>query len=161
MPSADCVPCGANLRCDWITDPNHLDWPSWQQCVPADSPANTIPTRTTSRAPTSVPTQSPKTPTVRPLVHPLAKYRALPEAWRWLEMQLDYDPNHPTWDSWQQCVNINDPDQTPKPNQNPAKVELWQQCGGKVYKGANACTSGNKCVSLNDWYSQCQPDSRH
>ena len=39
----DVVPCGANLRCDWITDPNHLDWPSWQQCVPADSPANYYP----------------------------------------------------------------------------------------------------------------------
>ncbi|KAF0698456.1 hypothetical protein As57867_010876, partial [Aphanomyces stellatus] len=38
-------------------------------------------------------------------------------------------------------------------------VAVWQQCGGRDYKRGNAtCTTGAKCVVLNEWYSQCQPE---
>nr|AIG55475.1 secreted protein [Thraustotheca clavata] len=39
-----------------------------------------------------------------------------------------------------------------------AAVAVWQQCGGKDYKGDSSCTDGNSCVKINDWYSQCQPN---
>ncbi|OQR84560.1 hypothetical protein THRCLA_10819 [Thraustotheca clavata] len=41
--------------------------------------------------------------------------------------------------------------------QEVSEVNVWQQCGGKDYKGDTACTAGNSCVKVNDWYSQCQP----
>ena len=31
------------------------------------------------------------------------------------------------------------------------------QCGGQNWSGTPCCTSGNKCVKINDFYSQCQP----
>ncbi|KAI1021103.1 hypothetical protein LB503_010023 [Fusarium chuoi] len=34
---------------------------------------------------------------------------------------------------------------------------VWSQCGGQNWSGTPCCTSGNKCVKLNDFYSQCQP----
>ncbi|KAF4958297.1 hypothetical protein FGADI_2463 [Fusarium gaditjirri] len=36
---------------------------------------------------------------------------------------------------------------------------VWSQCGGLNWSGTPCCTSGNKCVKLNDYYSQCQPGS--
>nr|AIG55910.1 secreted protein [Achlya hypogyna] len=36
-------------------------------------------------------------------------------------------------------------------------VDLWGQCGGKNYAGDTACTGGNTCKVINEWYSQCQP----
>ncbi|KDO18552.1 hypothetical protein SPRG_16104 [Saprolegnia parasitica CBS 223.65] len=38
-----------------------------------------------------------------------------------------------------------------------AQVDVWNQCGGKEYRGDTACTSGNYCKVINEWYSQCQP----
>ncbi|RBR03849.1 uncharacterized protein FIESC28_11670 [Fusarium coffeatum] len=34
---------------------------------------------------------------------------------------------------------------------------VWAQCGGQNWSGTPCCTSGNKCVKINDFYSQCQP----
>lgn len=34
---------------------------------------------------------------------------------------------------------------------------VWEQCGGIDFRGKTSCVSGNSCVYLNDWYSQCQP----
>ncbi|KAM0269187.1 hypothetical protein ACHAPA_004455 [Fusarium lateritium] len=36
---------------------------------------------------------------------------------------------------------------------------VWSQCGGTNWSGTPCCTSGNKCVKVNDYYSQCQPGS--
>ncbi|KAF3920815.1 Endoglucanase-4 [Dactylellina cionopaga] len=33
----------------------------------------------------------------------------------------------------------------------------YQQCGGSGFTGPTSCVSGYKCVSLNAYYSQCQP----
>ncbi|KAF8985575.1 hypothetical protein BDQ17DRAFT_670783 [Cyathus striatus] len=32
----------------------------------------------------------------------------------------------------------------------------WGQCGGTGWLGTTTCTSGTVCVSINEWYSQCQ-----
>lgn len=37
-----------------------------------------------------------------------------------------------------------------------AVVATWGQCGGIGFTGCTACASSNKCVVLNDYYSQCQ-----
>ncbi|KAG9046289.1 hypothetical protein FS837_004686 [Tulasnella sp. UAMH 9824] len=37
-------------------------------------------------------------------------------------------------------------------------VALWGQCGGSGYSGDTSCESGSKCVWVNDWYWQCQPN---
>ncbi|KAF5022834.1 hypothetical protein F66182_5128 [Fusarium sp. NRRL 66182] len=34
---------------------------------------------------------------------------------------------------------------------------VWSQCGGMNWNGTPCCTSGNHCVKINDFYSQCQP----
>ncbi|KAF5662728.1 endoglucanase type b [Fusarium heterosporum] len=34
---------------------------------------------------------------------------------------------------------------------------VWAQCGGQNWSGTPCCTSGNTCVKVNDYYSQCQP----
>ncbi|KAJ4258253.1 hypothetical protein NW762_008402 [Fusarium torreyae] len=34
---------------------------------------------------------------------------------------------------------------------------VWSQCGGNNWSGTACCTSGNHCVKINDFYSQCQP----
>ncbi|KAG9416902.1 hypothetical protein AC1031_001297 [Aphanomyces cochlioides] len=46
-------------------------------------------------------------------------------------------------------------------SQNPQKdvqVDVWQQCGGVDYRGDKSCSTGNICVKINEYYSQCQPD---
>ncbi|KAM0717043.1 hypothetical protein Q7P37_006895 [Cladosporium fusiforme] len=40
-----------------------------------------------------------------------------------------------------------------------AQQSAWGQCGGIDWKGATTCSSGNTCIRLNDYYSQCQPGS--
>ncbi|CAM1501147.1 Fc.00g103090.m01.CDS01 [Cosmosporella sp. VM-42] len=48
----------------------------------------------------------------------------------------------------------------PFPSSN-GTIAVWQQCNGQKSDypdGAAACDSGNKCVYINDWYSQCQPN---
>jgi lysophospholipase L1-like esterase len=37
-----------------------------------------------------------------------------------------------------------------------AQVPVWGQCGGIGFSGSTVCVSGNTCVFVNDWYSQCQ-----
>ncbi|KFY80673.1 hypothetical protein V499_00501 [Pseudogymnoascus sp. VKM F-103] len=37
-----------------------------------------------------------------------------------------------------------------------AQVPIWGQCGGIGFSGSTVCVSGNTCVFVNDWYSQCQ-----
>lgn len=37
-----------------------------------------------------------------------------------------------------------------------AQVPAWGQCGGTGFTGPTVCVSGNTCVFVNDWYSQCQ-----
>ncbi|KAF8998305.1 hypothetical protein BDQ17DRAFT_1544109 [Cyathus striatus] len=32
----------------------------------------------------------------------------------------------------------------------------WGQCGGIGWLGTTTCTFGTACVSINEWYSQCQ-----
>ncbi|KAL1843761.1 hypothetical protein VTK73DRAFT_2737 [Phialemonium thermophilum] len=39
-------------------------------------------------------------------------------------------------------------------------ASTWSQCGGNGFSGPTCCTSGNTCVKLNDWYSQCLPNSQ-
>ncbi|CAK4664384.1 unnamed protein product, partial [Aphanomyces euteiches] len=39
-----------------------------------------------------------------------------------------------------------------------AAIDVWQQCGGKNYNGQSSCTTGNKCVKIDEYYHQCQPD---
>lgn len=41
-----------------------------------------------------------------------------------------------------------------------AQSAVWGQCGGIGWTGATTCTSGNTCVVLNPYYSQCQPSSQ-
>ncbi|KAK6543207.1 carbohydrate-binding module 1 [Orbilia ellipsospora] len=41
-----------------------------------------------------------------------------------------------------------------------AQSPVWAQCGGIGWTGATTCTSGNACVYLNAYYSQCQPGSQ-
>ncbi|KAI1325721.1 SGNH hydrolase-type esterase domain-containing protein [Xylariaceae sp. FL0255] len=36
---------------------------------------------------------------------------------------------------------------------------VWAQCGGIGFTGATTCVSGTTCISLNDYYSQCQPSA--
>ncbi|KAJ5977446.1 endo-1-4-beta-mannosidase [Penicillium viridicatum] len=38
-----------------------------------------------------------------------------------------------------------------------AKLGPWGQCGGVSYAGETTCESGWTCVTLNEWFSQCQP----
>ncbi|KAH8834099.1 glycoside hydrolase superfamily [Flagelloscypha sp. PMI_526] len=38
-------------------------------------------------------------------------------------------------------------------------VAVWGQCGGINYSGSTVCDTGNTCVYVNDYYSQCQPGS--
>ncbi|KAI8634020.1 SGNH hydrolase-type esterase domain-containing protein [Xylariaceae sp. FL1651] len=40
-----------------------------------------------------------------------------------------------------------------------AQQAAWGQCGGQGYTGATTCVGGYSCVSVNVWYSQCQPGS--
>ena len=35
----------------------------------------------------------------------------------------------------------------------------WNQCGGYRYRGSACCAPGWKCKFVNQWYSQCVPDS--
>lgn len=63
------------------------------------------------------------------------------------------------------------PQPTPTPNPNPSPVptptpapqptgacsSTWGQCGGKDWKGAKCCTTGNICTSFSEYYSQCVP----
>lgn len=47
-------------------------------------------------------------------------------------------------------------------SQDPKKdlqVDVWQQCGGVDYRGDKSCSTGNICVKINEYYSQCQPDA--
>ncbi|KFY02775.1 hypothetical protein O988_01924 [Pseudogymnoascus sp. VKM F-3808] len=37
-----------------------------------------------------------------------------------------------------------------------AQIQTWGQCGGIGFTGPTVCASGNTCVVVNDWYSQCQ-----
>ncbi|KAF2269510.1 putative swollenin [Lojkania enalia] len=36
--------------------------------------------------------------------------------------------------------------------------EQWLQCGGLEYSGETCCNPGLKCIRINEYYSQCQPD---
>jgi hypothetical protein len=62
-----------------------------------------------------------------------------------------------------QCNKKNDylslcePKSPKKAGEASVSVAVWQQCGGKAYQGSTACSQGNSCKSINDWYSQCQP----
>ncbi|KAJ6256242.1 hypothetical protein Dda_9077 [Drechslerella dactyloides] len=38
-----------------------------------------------------------------------------------------------------------------------AQQSVWGQCGGIGWTGPTSCVSGNSCVTLNPYYSQCQP----
>ncbi|GME23321.1 glycoside hydrolase family 10 protein [Neofusicoccum parvum] len=40
-----------------------------------------------------------------------------------------------------------------------AAVPAWGQCGGSGWSGETICVSGYTCVSVNQWYSQCQQGS--
>ncbi|KAK6354767.1 hypothetical protein TWF696_003903 [Orbilia brochopaga] len=40
-----------------------------------------------------------------------------------------------------------------------AQSPIYGQCGGIGWTGPTTCTSGNSCVSLNPYYSQCLPGS--
>ncbi|KAF9635898.1 bZIP transcription factor bZIP-1 [Lasiodiplodia theobromae] len=40
-----------------------------------------------------------------------------------------------------------------------AAVPAWGQCGGSGYSGETTCVSGYTCVTVNQWYSQCQQGS--
>lgn len=40
-----------------------------------------------------------------------------------------------------------------------AQQPAWAQCGGQGYNGATTCVAGYACVSVNQWYSQCQVDA--
>ncbi|KAH9105328.1 hypothetical protein LEN26_014804 [Aphanomyces euteiches] len=40
-----------------------------------------------------------------------------------------------------------------------AAVGPWQQCGGNGYVGDTTCTTGNKCVEIDEYYHQCQPET--
>ncbi|KAK6359577.1 carbohydrate-binding module 1 [Orbilia brochopaga] len=42
-------------------------------------------------------------------------------------------------------------------NSVTAQSPTWGQCGGIGWTGPTTCTSGNNCVSLNPYYSQCVP----
>eukprot|EP00833_Pecoramyces_ruminatium_P001943 jgi/Orpsp1_1/1175975/evm.model.c7180000055921.1 len=42
---------------------------------------------------------------------------------------------------------------------NAACGGAYAQCGGNDYSGENCCVEGYKCVKLNDWYSNCLPES--
>ncbi|KAJ6260397.1 hypothetical protein Dda_4623 [Drechslerella dactyloides] len=44
-------------------------------------------------------------------------------------------------------------------NSVAAQQTTWGQCGGIGWTGPTTCTSGNSCVVLNPYYSQCQPGS--
>ena len=37
--------------------------------------------------------------------------------------------------------------------------QTYQQCGGEYWTGAECCTSGNSCVFVDRYYSQCRPSS--
>lgn len=37
-----------------------------------------------------------------------------------------------------------------------AQQPAWAQCGGESYTGDTTCVSGYSCVSVNEYYSQCQ-----
>lgn len=34
---------------------------------------------------------------------------------------------------------------------------VWNQCGGKNFKGPSCCEAGSTCSFGNEWYSQCKP----
>ncbi|KAF2690313.1 hypothetical protein K458DRAFT_474563 [Lentithecium fluviatile CBS 122367] len=36
--------------------------------------------------------------------------------------------------------------------------QVWLQCGGLEYTGETCCVLGTKCVQINEYYAQCQPD---
>ncbi|CCF47239.1 hypothetical protein CH063_15707, partial [Colletotrichum higginsianum] len=36
-----------------------------------------------------------------------------------------------------------------------SQATLYGQCGGQGWTGPTTCVSGARCVSYNDWYSQC------
>ncbi|KAJ2890612.1 hypothetical protein MKZ38_001613 [Zalerion maritima] len=36
---------------------------------------------------------------------------------------------------------------------------IWEQCGGLEWDGVECCETGSSCIELNDYYSQCQPNS--
>ena len=40
-----------------------------------------------------------------------------------------------------------------------AKQVIWAQCGGRNYNGDKTCKSGLDCNIVNEWYSQCQPET--
>eukprot|EP00475_Leptophrys_vorax_P036899 TRINITY_DN62_c0_g1_i1.p1 TRINITY_DN62_c0_g1~~TRINITY_DN62_c0_g1_i1.p1 ORF type:complete len:401 (-),score=94.64 TRINITY_DN62_c0_g1_i1:119-1321(-) len=49
---------------------------------------------------------------------------------------------------------------TPAPTTSSGTcAAVWNQCGGKNFNGASCCSTGNKCVYLSDWYSQCWPNN--
>jgi hypothetical protein len=48
---------------------------------------------------------------------------------------------------------------TPAPTYEKCQT-IWQQCGGMTYTGSTCCLPGNKCVYVNDWYSQCLPNAQ-
>ena len=37
------------------------------------------------------------------------------------------------------------------------QASVWSQCGGVGYTGTTLCGAGSSCVSINQYYSQCQP----
>lgn len=36
---------------------------------------------------------------------------------------------------------------------------VWSQCGGKGWTGATTCSTGTVCTTMNDYYSQCIPQT--
>ncbi|KAG4102374.1 cellobiohydrolase [Neocallimastix lanati (nom. inval.)] len=42
---------------------------------------------------------------------------------------------------------------------NAACAGPYAQCGGNNFSGEKCCQSGYKCVTINEWYSQCEVDN--
>ena len=40
-----------------------------------------------------------------------------------------------------------------------APLPEWKQCGGKEWGGPTVCQTGCSCKVINEWYSQCEPNT--
>lgn len=48
----------------------------------------------------------------------------------------------------------NTPPPPPPPTDNVANI--WEQCGGRGWRGPTACAQGLVCLEMGPWYSQCR-----
>ncbi|RHY28083.1 hypothetical protein DYB32_006587 [Aphanomyces invadans] len=97
--------------------------------APSDSPVTQAPS-----TPAIIVTSQPATPSVVPVpTEPLVSTSHAP----------DYSTSPPV----------------SPPSNNDGYIKAWSQCDGKGYTGSSICGEGHSCVAVNEWFSQCVPDS--